>query len=81
MGLGVFLTVLGAILAFAVRDGVPGLDLKMVGLIFMLAGGAIIAYARKDATRERVVTRVEDPADPDTPTHTVQETVVDREVR
>lgn len=80
MGPGVFLAVLGAILAFAVRDGVPGVDIQMVGLIFMIAGGAIIAHARKDSTHEHVVTRVEDAADPDVPAHTVQETVVDREI-
>ena len=38
VGLGIFFTALGAILAFAVKDAVPGIDLEMVGWIVMVAG-------------------------------------------
>ncbi|HSN43244.1 MAG TPA: DUF6458 family protein [Propionibacteriaceae bacterium] len=38
IGLGVFLMVVGAILSFAVRDSVSGVDLAMVGYICMGAG-------------------------------------------
>ncbi|CAN5234749.1 hypothetical protein BH18ACT9_BH18ACT9_21940 [soil metagenome] len=81
MGIGMFMTVLGAILAFAVRDGVPGVDITTVGVILMIAGAANIAYDRRDRVHEREVTRVEDPADPALPTHTVTESVTDRDVR
>lgn len=42
IGLGVFLVALGAILSFAVRDSLPGVDLVMVGYICMAAGIATI---------------------------------------
>ena len=78
MGLGIFLTVLGAILAFAVRQGdSPTIDLDVVGLILMIAGGAVIAFARQGNTRERVVTTIDDLSDPSRPTHTVIESVND----
>ncbi|MFB0835987.1 DUF6458 family protein [Arthrobacter halodurans] len=38
IGLSIFLLALGAILAFAVRDAVPGVSLTMVGYILMGAG-------------------------------------------
>lgn len=80
MGLGIFLTVLGAILAFAVRQGdSPTIDLDVVGLILMIAGGVIITYARQGSTKERVVTTIDDTSDPDRPTHTVIESVKDRD--
>ncbi|AKT52558.1 DUF6458 family protein [Arsenicicoccus sp. oral taxon 190] len=37
-GLGIFLLVVGAILKFAVKDSVQGVDLEMIGLILMGAG-------------------------------------------
>jgi hypothetical protein len=43
IGVGVFLITLGAILAFAVRDSLSGVDLSAVGIILMLAGAAIVA--------------------------------------
>ena len=60
VGVGLFLVVLGAILAFGVRDGVPALNLTVVGIILMLAGGAVIAHARqrerrRDLERGRVL--------------------------
>lgn len=56
MGGGMFLMVVGAILAFAVDDDLPGIDLHVTGLILMLAGAAAIAWARRGSERERVVT-------------------------
>ena len=38
MGLGIFLLVVGAILTFAVRDMVEGVDLSLIGWICMGAG-------------------------------------------
>lgn len=63
MGAGVLMAVLGAILTFAVRVDAPGVDLQVVGLILMVAGGAVIAYARRTIEREHVVTEVETPMD------------------
>jgi RsiW-degrading membrane proteinase PrsW (M82 family) len=40
IGVGILLIVIGAILTFAVDATVAGLDLKVVGWIFMLAGVA-----------------------------------------
>jgi hypothetical protein len=38
IGVGIALLVVGAILSFAVRDNVPGVDLSVVGYICMGAG-------------------------------------------
>jgi hypothetical protein len=38
MGIGIALLVVGAILSFAVRDSVPGVDLSVIGYICMGAG-------------------------------------------
>ena len=38
LGTGLFLFAVGAILAFAVRDSIEGVDLEMVGYILMLVG-------------------------------------------
>ncbi len=81
MGPGVVLMVLGAILAFAVRNETPGVDIQTVGVILMVAGAAVIAHARHGTRHEHSVTRVEEDADnPELPTHTVREHVVDREI-
>ena len=61
MGAGMALMIVGAILAFAVRRETPGVDVQTVGVILLVAGALVIAHARKGATRERTVTRVEDP--------------------
>jgi hypothetical protein len=80
MAVGISLAVLGAILAFAVRQGdSPRVDLHVVGLILMVAGGAVILYARHGSTRERVTTTIDDSSDPDRPTHTVIESFNDRD--
>ena len=80
MGAGVFLAVLGAILTFAVQVDAPGINLTVVGVILMVAGAAIIAYARRGSRHERVITRVEQPSDPDAPTHTVKHVIRDVDV-
>jgi len=74
MGFGLFLMVVGGILAFAVDDEVPNLDLGITGLIIMAAGAATIAYARNNVHRERVVTRRGD-SEP----HIVEEVVRERD--
>lgn len=80
MGAGVTLAVLGAILAFAVRANPPGINLPVVGIILMVAGGALIVHARRGSRHERVITRVEKPMDSSQPTHTVQQTIEEREI-
>lgn len=80
MGAGVTLAVLGAILAFAVRADPPGINLQVVGIILMVAGAALIAHARRGTRHERVVTRVEKPMGSSQPTHTVQQTIEEREI-
>lgn len=77
MGPGITLVVLGAILTFAVRTEATAVDLQTVGVIFMLAGAAIIAYARreKEARTERVVTEIDEDAEGVRQAHTVREVV------
>lgn len=41
IGLGIFLLVVGAIMSFAVRDSISGVDLTMIGYILM--GGGVLA--------------------------------------
>jgi len=50
LGTGLFLVALGAILAFAVRDSIEGVDLETVGYILMAVGvvGCIVgAFAMR----------------------------------
>ena len=61
MGPGVVLAVLGAILAFAVRANTSVINLTVVGIILMVAGGGLIWHARKGSRRQRIVTREERP--------------------
>ncbi|MGZ4503192.1 MAG: DUF6458 family protein [Nocardioidaceae bacterium] len=69
MGMGVFLLVVGAILTFAIDDDVPSIRLWVTGIIFMIAGVAVILNARRTAERTRTETEriVEDPDDPTKP--------------
>lgn len=80
MGAGIGMVVLGAILAFGVRAEAPGIDIQTIGVILMVGGIAVLAHARRGTRREHEVTRIEDPLDPDQPTHTVREHVTDREI-
>ena len=79
MGVGVFLLVLGAILALAVRGDVSAVDLQVVGLILMVAGAAIVYFARRGATAEREVVTIEDRHDPDRTVRTVHESVTEQD--
>ena len=78
MAPGVTLAVIGAILTFAVRSSPTGIvNWPVVGLILMVAGAGLIWHARRGTTHERVVTRVQGPADPSSP---VTENDVVREI-
>jgi membrane protein implicated in regulation of membrane protease activity len=77
MGTGVFLLVVGAILAFAVRDDVPGINLPITGLILMIAGAGLVAHARYSGEREKRVTLRENLPGNDE-TRVVEETIQER---
>jgi hypothetical protein len=53
LGAGIFLLVVGAILAFAINVDVPGIDLTTVGYILMIAGAAGIILGIVLMTRRR----------------------------
>ena len=63
IGLGVFLIALGAVLSFAVRDSLSGVDLAMVGYICIAAGLAtvvlsfILAGQRRRTAQTTIVER------------------------
>lgn len=58
-GVSIFLAALGAILRYAVADQIEEVDLRMVGLILMVAGavGLVVGLIQL-STRRRVVTEV-----------------------
>ena len=58
-GISIFLGAVGAILRYAVADEVDAVDLRMVGLILMIAGavGLILGLVQYGTSR-RVVTEV-----------------------
>lgn len=58
IGAGIFLLVVGAILAFAVDVQVAGIDLKLVGYILMAAGavGLVIGLVLMTRRRQAVST-------------------------
>jgi hypothetical protein len=63
IGVGIFLMVVGAILAFAVRDSWDAVDLTAVGYILIVAGIAGIALSFYITNRRRRVdTDAIDPA-------------------
>ena len=45
IGVGIFLMVLGAILAFAVKADVPGINANALGVILMLIGLVAVLYS------------------------------------
>lgn len=59
MAPGIILIIVGAVLAFAVRVDGEVVDIQTMGLIFMLAGAAIIAYARREKRATEVRTHLE----------------------
>ena len=79
MGTGIFLLVLGAVMAFAVREDTPLLDVQITGVIFMAAGAALVYFSSRSRTRERSVVTADDLSSPHHPVHSVHETVVDHE--
>jgi membrane protein implicated in regulation of membrane protease activity len=54
IGVGIFLIVVGAILAFAVDATVAGLDINVVGWVLMLAGAAGLVLFFYFSHRRRV---------------------------
>jgi len=62
LGIGIVLLVIGAVLSFAVRDSVPGVDLSMVGYICMGAGAIALVLGlvtNTQATRTKHTSVVE----------------------
>jgi hypothetical protein len=74
MGAGITLVVVGAILAFAVRTDGEVVDIQTVGLILMLAGAAVIGYARREKRTKETETHVEHRYDGAPQPHAVRET-------
>ncbi len=52
-GLGVFLIVLGLILALAVRDMIDAIDLTLIGWILVLAGVLVLVLTAVQANSRR----------------------------
>jgi uncharacterized sodium:solute symporter family permease YidK len=73
VGSGLTLVVVGALLAFAVKDDLDGVNLPVAGLILMIAGAVVMWHARATAQHEEEVERREESDDPAIPTHTVRE--------
>ena len=63
IGVGIFLMVVGAVLAFAVRDTWDAVNLQVVGYILLLAGlaGILLSFYITNR-RRRVTTDAIDPA-------------------
>ena len=82
IGLGIFLIVVGAVLAFALNASVSGVDLTMIGWICMAAGVLAIvlslALARRTTTGGGYSSRRVSHTDPATGTR-VDEVDVDRD--
>jgi membrane protein implicated in regulation of membrane protease activity len=79
VGPGIFLLVLGAVFTFAVRQDTPVLDLQVTGVIFMVAGAALVYLSSRSRKRERSVLTRDDLSTPEHPLHEVHETVVDHD--
>ena len=75
MGPGIFMAVVGAILLFAVRVNVQTVNLQVVGLIFLIAGGALIALDVRSGRRKRVSTDVVEHERSSEPGHSVRDVV------
>jgi hypothetical protein len=79
VGIGVFLVIVGAILAFAVRRDTAVVDLQVVGLILIVAGAALIYNAHRSSTKVKETTVVDDTTDPNRPVHRVHEVITDQD--
>ena len=64
IGTSLFLAALGAILRFAVKDSIKGVDLETVGLILMIAGavGLVIGIWMQFSARRRYAATYAGPA-------------------
>lgn len=82
MGTGLTIIVIGAIFAFAVRADSDVVDLQVVGIILMIAGGVIIWHAKRTTVDESVVTHIERDSNDDSeqPTETTEERTVQRRI-
>jgi len=80
VGVGVLLAIVGAILTFAVRANTSVINLTVVGIIFMVAGGALIWHGRNGTRRKRVITREERPGGATAPASTVRQTIEERDL-
>jgi hypothetical protein len=75
IGGGIFLIVVGAILAFAVSDSVSGVDLTMIGYICMAAGvlalviSLVLNAQRTNTTHREVIERHDDRRPPAPPAY------------
>ena len=69
------MAVVGAILLFAVRVNVQTINLQVVGLIFLIAGGALIALDVRSGRRKRVSTQVVEHEQSSEPGHSVRHVV------
>jgi cation transporter-like permease len=75
IGGGIFLIVVGAVLAFAVSDAVQGVDLAMIGYICMAAGVLTVIIAlvmnaqRTNTTHREVIERRDEGRPPAPPTY------------
>ncbi|GAA2720841.1 DUF6458 family protein [Cellulomonas aerilata] len=73
IGGGIFLIVVGAILAFAVSDSVDAIDLAMIGYICMAAGvlaliiSLVLNAQRTNTTHREVIERHDDRRPPAPP--------------
>jgi hypothetical protein len=66
MGIGIALLVIGAILSFAIRDSVPGVNLTIIGYICMGAGAlalilSLVVNAQASHTKNTSVVEHRDP--------------------
>jgi uncharacterized protein YacL len=52
-GLGIFLLVLGLILALAVQDAISGIDITLIGWILALAGVLVLVLTAVQANSRR----------------------------
>ena len=70
---GVIFVMMGAILTFAVNDDVSWINLRVLGIIVMLGGGALIYHGNQNRNKVREVTTIDDLTEPDRPKHVVRE--------
>lgn len=61
IGISIFIGAVGAILRYAVADEIDAVDLRMVGLILMIAAGVgLVLGLIQTANQRRVATEVRD---------------------